>query len=200
MELLKTEEFNYLTDKESGKETGTLTDYLEEKGIITEETEGKYKISVEVLLGMAGSTGNGTDGKDVYKLEKSDGDEELGKKETKIKAMTIATNPQTRSSDNTGIKYVVKYYDNNGTAEKVGELYDLQGTKLITFYVGDEPYTAQDGMTWYEWANSSFCPRWEENLPEFGCDNEEGGVIGRRHNFAPVVVAYERRSLPDVTK
>ncbi len=158
MELLKTEEFTYLTEKESGKTTLALIDYLKEKGIITEETEDKYKINVEVLLGTAGRTGNGTDGKDVYKLEKSDRDEELGKKETKIKAMTIAKNPETKSNDNTGTKYVVNYYDNNGTAEKVGELYDLYGVELITFYIDEEPYTAEKGMTWLEWIQSSFCP------------------------------------------
>ncbi len=158
MELLKTEEFTYLTEKESGKTTLALIDYLKEKGIITEETEDKYKINVEVLLGTAGRTGNGTDGKDVYKLEKSDRDEELGKKETKIKAMTIAKNPETKSNDNTGTKYVVNYYDNNGTAEKVGELFDLYGVELIKFVVGDTMVTAEKGMTWYEWVNSSFCP------------------------------------------
>lgn len=88
-ELLKAEEFTYLADKESGKATGTLIDYLKGKEMITEEEEGKYKIDVEKLLETSGSTGNGADGKDVYTLEKVEDEEASG--------------------ENDGIKYAVKY-------------------------------------------------------------------------------------------
>ena len=146
MELLKTEEFTYLTEKESGKTTLALTDYLKEKGIITaEEEEGKYKINVEVLLGTAGSTGNGTDGKDIYTLEKANGEETSG--------------------ENEGTKYDVKYYNNNGESEQVGELVDLavgsNEDDLITFYIDYDhnpanrnEYTVRKGMTWKEFVES----------------------------------------------
>ena len=134
MELLNIEEFTYLTDKESGKTKLSLIDYLKEKEIITDtEEEGKYKINVEVLLGKNGITGNGTDGKDVYKLEKN--------------------------SDSADIE--VLYYNGEGESLAIGTLTDL-GTpepEIITFYLGghsDVPLTAEKGMTFGDWVVSKY--------------------------------------------
>ena len=134
MELLNIEEFTYLTDKESGKTKLSLIDYLKEKEIITDtEEEGKYKINVEVLLGKNGITGNGTDGKDVYKLEKN--------------------------SDSADIE--VLYYNGEGESLAIGTLTDLGAPEpeIITFYFGgrsDVPLTAEKGMTFGDWVVSKY--------------------------------------------
>lgn len=138
-ELLKTEEITYLTDKESGKEEGTLLDYLKERELIITLEEGKYQIDVEKLLGRNGSTGNGTDGKDVYIIEKIEDEESSG--------------------ENEGIKYAVNYYNNDGEKEQVGELVDLYGVETITFniklnyadgHTENKEFTVRKGMTWEE--------------------------------------------------
>ena len=48
--------------------------------------------------------------------------------------------------------YFSKYFSAIESNEGGGE----SGNTMITFYINNQPYQAEDGMTWYEWCNSSY--------------------------------------------
>ncbi len=89
----------YYIDKLAGQYKGDLLDYLEEKGF----TDDQGVVNTSTLLGRRDddvSTGKGTEGKDVYKVE-------------------IDSSSQNAPNDK---DYKIMYYDEKGEALQVGKI------------------------------------------------------------------------------
>ena len=143
LEVLQLETNEYLIEKNLEEKSISLIEYLREKAIIGEEigTEsGKYQINVEELLGEIKDFGNGVateeSKNDVYMLEENS---EITGENTTYKVMYYGTTEEKNS--------------------ELGELIDVEkGTRLIEFTIRNEKYTAEEGMTWEEFINSSYNP------------------------------------------
>ncbi len=131
IELKATE---YATEKQTGKYTKTLIDYLTEKEIISiKEGIDGYIINVEKLMGEKMIYGNGKDGlKDVYKLEKVVEEGVTGK--TRMAALVSHPNsmPWIPSiAATSGGTYNVVYYGKNISEDvQLGKLVDGSGQEV----------------------------------------------------------------------
>ena len=163
-EALRLEYANYVLEKNQGQITTDLIGYLKDnKKLIGELEEGKYKIDVEKLLNKTPLLGTGTDGTDVYKLEDNSDEEE--------------------------VKYKIIYYgktENENIELEILKDGQIKKRKEITFTLrfqttgdgttwdeNDKMCTALEGMTWFEWANSE-----EYNNTELICWSPDAYVLG----------------------
>ena len=159
-EAIGLEYSNYLLEKNQEQTIIDLIGYLKDiRNIITEtEEEGKYKIDVEKLLNKTSSLGTGTNGKNVYMLEKITGEANIANlgKIASIKLIKLADTTSTSVE-----KYKVIYYGNTESEnEEIETLSDViepkSGNIVFRIYkefVGEEnfqEFTAKEGMTWGE--------------------------------------------------
>ena len=115
---------NYSIEKSTKQTTKTLPEYLVAKGILINIEEGKWQIDVEKLMESKQSVGKGdatSELKDVYMFEKSSGTGYILNK--KIANMEI-TPPSTPSTSSGSTTYIVKYYGEKGTEERLGNIVD----------------------------------------------------------------------------
>ena len=140
-EKMKLEVANYSIDKNLNQTDKTLTDYLIEKGILTEIEEGKWQIDVEELMDSKQSYGKGTatetEKKDVYMLEENmETGYVLNKKVASLLGILVGignpipslpswpTEPFSTEAVTKSTTYIVKYYGETGDEVELGDLVD----------------------------------------------------------------------------
>ncbi len=153
-EAIELKAAEYTTEKQTGKYTKTLIDYLTDKEIIS--TKGGidgYIINVEKLMGEKQRYGNGTDGKtDVYKLEESTSGMSSLKKVADIGDLKIAEASKNKT-------YKVLYCETEDKKIEIGiieESVQEPPREKISFTIGDDEFEAESGMTWNDWVGSSY--------------------------------------------
>lgn len=123
---------------------------------------------------------------------------------SKIDTLSIVTGSGTKVFSTTGLSFIIEIYGGTDVTkpELIQWFADMGATftkpKLITFTIDGTQYSAEEGMTWGEWVNSSYnTDKYEEhpNLPDTVrkwsgdynvCYIDESGVS----LTAPIIASY----------
>ena len=207
LEQMQLETSAYIVDKNVGKYSNNLIDYLKEKSVISDISgeEDKWLINVTTLLGSNQSIGKGTYPNDVYVLEKQDAST------GSIVNTKVATTTPVKIASKTISKiiYKVVYYENSTSENLIlGNIvdtnespntvnYGLQiknGKKIFVTVDGDEYELIEDKEEYFnengEWIGPEFYCTYDSSQNLYRCygrDNPwDGGIYDENGEPLPV--------------